>query len=131
MKCILRSIAYILFLSLLPVAISAQTHTGGINKQNTYSKKQAAPVSNKQITVTVKNLAEKSVVVFAGPKVEIKNPKPRLKTLGGLSKNTVYVKVSDVVCLMNVQDKPTACTDIKLTTTLVEINASANGITAK
>ena len=120
-----------LLVCLLPAAINAQTHTGASTKQNTPAKKQAAPVSNKQITITLKNLAEKSVVVFAGPKVEIKNPKPRLKTLGGLSKNTVYVKVSDVVCLMNVQDKPTACTDIKLTTTLVEINASANGITAK
>jgi len=131
MKALLKWANFMALLWLIPVALTAQTKAVSTGKQSAPIKKTAAAVSNKQISITIKNSSEKSVSIFAGSKTEIKNPKTKTKSFGGLSKNTVYVKISDVVCLMNAQEKPTACTDIKATTTVVEINSSANGISGK
>ncbi len=88
-----------------------------------------APVVNKEVQILVKNSAEKAIIVFAGPKEEIRNPK--VQTYGGLSKNTVYVQTNDVICLMNQEAKPMACASIKPGITSVEINTSATTISAK
>ncbi|HWB64229.1 MAG TPA: hypothetical protein VG603_12005 [Chitinophagales bacterium] len=88
-----------------------------------------APASNTDMTITLKNSAEKPVAIFAGPKEEIRDPK--LKTVGGLSKNTLYVQVNDVVCLMTDDKKPRACAVITPAVTTVEINTSATTIATK
>lgn len=79
--------------------------------------------------VTVKNSSERSIAIFAGPKEEIRDP--RLRTYGGLSSNSVYVRPNDVVCLMSGEKKPIACTIIKSETTVVEVNSSATAVTGK
>lgn len=92
----------------------------------------AAPAANtagKEITIVLRNGAEKSVAVFAGPKDQLKEPK--ITVVGGLSKNNLYLKENDAVCLMTVDKRPVACTIIKPGVTTVEVNASANGITSK
>lgn len=70
-------------------------------------------------------------MIFAGAKTELKNPKTNEKTLGGLSKNTLYVKTTNVVCIINSQGKPTSCADIKDGMTTAEINSAGTVITAK
>ena len=91
-----------------------------------------APVAqsaNKPLIITLKNSAEKSVAIFAGPKEEIKDP--RITVVGGSSKNTLYLKENDAVCLMTADKHPVACTIIKPGATMVEINVSANAISSK
>lgn len=94
----------------------------------TYGQNPAAPAQREK-TIIVKNTSEKSIAVFAGPKEGIREP--RLNTYGGLSSNKVYVKPSDVVCLMTDDKKPIACAIVKPETTIVEVNVSATGVTAK
>lgn len=93
------------------------------------SNETPAAAANQEKTVVIKNTSEKSIAVFAGPKEGIREP--RLNTYGGLSSNKVYVKPSDVVCLMNDEKKPIACAIIKPETTVVEVNTSATGVTGK
>jgi len=50
------------------------------------------------------------VSVFAGSKENLK--KPTVKIVGGLSKNTLYLKQYDVVCIMSNDKKPIACTEL-------------------
>jgi len=86
------------------------------------------PFNNTHI-ILLRNTAEKSVAIFAGPKEEIKEPK--IIVVGGLSKNTLYLKENDAVCLMTVDKRPVACTIIKPGVTTVEVNVSANAISSK
>ena len=91
-----------------------------------------APVAqsaNKPLIITLKNSAEKPVAIFAGPKEEIRDP--RITVVGGSSKNTLYLKENDAVCLMTADKHPVACTIIKPGATVVEINVSANAISSK
>jgi hypothetical protein len=88
-----------------------------------------APVANTELTIMMKNGAERPVLYFAGPKEEVR--KPRVQTIGGLGKTTLYVQTNDVVCLLNNDAKPTACTVLKPGTTSVEVNISATNISSK
>jgi len=88
-----------------------------------------APAANAERTITLKNTSEKAAYIFAGHKEGIRDPKVR--PVGGMSKNTLYMYDNDVVCLMTVEMRAIACTVIKETTTTVEINVSANGISSK
>lgn len=94
------------------------------------SDKPAAPAaSSVEMTITLKNSAEHTIIIFAGNKEGIRDPK--VQTYGGLSKNTLYLQSSDVICLMNTDKKPMACTSVKPGITNVEVNSSGNAITAK
>jgi hypothetical protein len=114
---------------------SSNAQTGSTSsskkKTTTTAKKPAPAVSNKPVTITVQNKCTKDISLFAGPKADMNNPEPKMKTLGGLSKNTLYLKASDVVCILNAQKKPMACTNLKETTTIVEIDASGVVLNAK
>lgn len=99
-----------------------------INPGNT-GEVTKAPAANTEMQVTLKNTAATNIYVFAGPKEEIRTP--RVETYGGYSKNTIYVQPNDVVCLMNAEVKPMACTVIKTGTSSVEVNPSGNGISSK
>ena len=92
-------------------------------------KKVSPPASGKELTLTLKSLCEKDLPIFSGPRADI--AKPQVKIIGGLSKNTIYVKVNEVVCIMNDKKKPVACADVKPATTTIEVNISGTGITAK
>ncbi len=86
-------------------------------------------VVGKEVVITVKNAAEKPVVIFGGPKENIREPK--VNVYGGLSYNKLYLHENEVVCLMTNDKKPMACTMIKPGVTSVEVNLSANGISSK
>lgn len=111
---------------------TAQTTTKRKTTTTTKSKttaKKTAPAYGKEIQVTLKNMAEGSVAIFAGPKEDLHETTKR-KTVGGLSKNTLYVRVNEVVCIVK-GDKTVSCAAIKATTTQLEINSSANEIMVK
>jgi len=102
----------------------AQNETASLN-----TEAPAVTSAQKPMPITLKNAAEKSVAIFAGPKEEIKEPK--ITVVGGLSKNTLYLKENEAVCLMTPDKRPIACTIIKPGVTSVEVNVSANGISCK
>ena len=132
MKNNIRTIAAAIILNLVAFNAWSQNEVAVLNNGNetVVTEKPVAPaVVNKEVQIVLKNAAEKSVAVFAGPKEEIKDPK--LKVVGGLSKNTLYLKENDAVCLMTVDKRPLACTMIKPGITSVEVNVSANGISSK
>jgi len=135
MKNLLKVTASMLLICFALSSVQAQElaslSTGGYPEAKATTDKPAAPAAANAtpITLTIKNGCEKPMVVFAGPKEEIRNPK--VNTYGGLSKNTVYLQTGDVVCLMTNDYKPTACTVVKAGATTVEINTSGNAITAK
>lgn len=104
-------------------AIGAQAQTAlASNGNGTPTVETKTP---KEVTLQVKNTAEKRVSVFVGPREEYNNPK--ITGLGGLSTNTFYVKEGDVVCIMDENNKSKACTIVKPNVTLIQINKSANG----
>jgi hypothetical protein len=114
--------------------IQAQTGNTSKTTKGTSSKtsaKKSTPAPVKPITISVHNACERDVIIFAGGKVDLKNPKPKQKILGGLSTNTLYLKTSDLVCIMTDKGKNVSCADIKAGMTKVEINISGNVITGK
>ncbi len=104
--------------------------------EQAYNKATALPaapdvpkVQGKEVTIVLKNSAEKSVAVFAGPKEEIRNPK--ITPVGGLSSNKLYIRENDVVCIMTAENTPKACAIAKPGITSIEINSSATTISGK
>lgn len=122
-----------MMLTLFATAVHAQNEVAvNVPKATAIVENPTAPAANtagKEVTIVLRNGAEKSVAVFAGPKDQLKEPK--ITVVGGLSKNNLYLKENDAVCLMTVDKRPVACTIIKPGVTTVEVNASANGITSK
>lgn len=108
----------------------AQTTTKKPSASKSKTTTKAKPtVPGKDVTVTLKNLSEASIQVFAGPKEELKNNLKK-KTVGGLSKNTLYLHANEIVCILN-GTKTVSCASITGNTTLLEINSSGNVITVK
>lgn len=132
MKNVLKSICCVFILSVITNSVSAQNELAAITPKATAiveNPSAPAPNTNKEVTILLRNASEKSVAVFAGPKEELKEPK--LKVVGGLSKNNLYLKENDAVCLMTVDKRPMACTIVKPGVTTVEVNVSANAISSK
>ena len=98
-------------------------------KTTTTPKQSSLNAIGKEVTVTLKNLSEGTISIFAGPKEELKNIIKK-RTVGGLSTNKLYLRVNEVVCILN-GEKTVSCASIKANTTLLEINSSGNGITGK
>jgi len=133
MKTMNRICALAITMLLFAGAATAQTayasSENGVPVLPKNNENPVAPNTNQEKVVLVKNTCEKSIAIFAGPKEGIRDPK--MNSYGGLSTNKVYVMPNDVVCLMNDEKKPMACTIIKPETSSVEVNSSGNGITAK
>ncbi len=129
MKKQLKPLVVLLMLNLIGFCAWAQNETASLSPGETRTDNPTAPAAGKEVQITLKNSSEKSVAVFAGPKEEIKDPK--IKVIGGLSKNTLYLRENDAVCLMTVDKRPVACTMIKPGITSVEVNVSANAISSK
>ncbi|MBL0308546.1 MAG: hypothetical protein IPP77_02300 [Bacteroidetes bacterium] len=86
--------------------------------------------NQQEVTITIRNKAEKPVAIFAGPKEGIRDPK--VQTLGGMSLNKLYLRESEVVCLMDMAErKPTACAVIKAGMTTIEVNPSGTTLQSK
>lgn len=116
---------------ILPAFVFITVHaqeTAMLSPGNTGEVSKATS-ANTELQVTLKNTAATNIYVFAGPKEEIRTP--RVETYGGYSKNTIYVQLNDVVCLMTAEVKPMACTVIKRGVSTVEVNPSGNGISTK
>jgi hypothetical protein len=82
-----------------------------------------------EVVIDVKNTSGKSVGIYAGPKEGIRDP--HVQSFGGLSTNKVYVKLNDVICLMNPDKTPKACMIVKPGVTMAEVTEAANSIVAK
>lgn len=122
------------FLLILAAGVSSAQTTGSVVVPQPATAVVNAPVqpanaNAKPVTISLRNNAEKSVAVFAGPKEELKEP--RITVAGGLSNNTLYLKEGDAVCLMTIDKRPVACTIVKPGVTSVEVNVSANAISSK
>lgn len=139
MKPILKSALCTALITMALSTVNAQElaslSTSGYTTSKTEAEKPAAPATVKQdLVITLKNSSEKPIVIFAGPKEEIRNPK--IQTYGGLSKNTLYLQPNNVVCLMSGgnesgETKMVACTLIKPETKQVEVNTSSTTISSK
>ncbi len=117
-------------LNVMGVSVFAQNETIKlIPKVRAITETPITTPSGKPLIITLRNAAEKSVAIFAGPKEEIKDPK--VNVVGGLSTNILYLKENDAVCLMTIDKRPVACTIIKPGVTSVEVNISANAISSK
>lgn len=129
-----KALVLLLAFSAVCISISAQnavaSNTNTVPVLKTENVPAPVPALGKEVVITFRNTAEKPVAIFAGPKEGIREPK--INTYGGLSNfNKLYLRENEVVCLMNVQKLPVACTVIKPGVTAVEVNTSANGIVAK
>jgi len=123
-----------LFFSVILVSGFAQTTTKKSTSTSSKSKttttaKKPATVYGKEVQVTLKNMAEGTVAIFAGPKEDLREVTKR-KTVGGLSKNNLFLRVNEVVCIVK-GEKTVSCVSVKATTTLLEINSSATELIAK
>ncbi len=98
------------------------------SKKATSEKPKPVVAPARDITITLQNDHEGSVMVFAGHKEDLKSP--RLTAMGGLTKNKLYLQTNDVVCIV-VNSKPTACAEVKPTTVTLKINSSATQISEK
>ena len=111
-----------------PSSTTAKTTTTLAKKKKPVKKSPPAP--SKPVTITLKNMSERSIPIYAGSKEGLKNIK--VKTIGGSSKNTLYLKTNDVVCILSSDGKKTVdCKDVILTTTVIEINSSGREISSK
>ncbi|MCS6935604.1 MAG: hypothetical protein NZM35_10715 [Chitinophagales bacterium] len=90
---------------------------------------ETASAGSNEFAVVIKNLCENRIVVFAGPKEAIRDPK--VSVFGGLSLNKVYVREGDVICLMTDESKPKSCTVVKSGLSQVEVNPSATNISTR
>jgi hypothetical protein len=91
------------------------------SKSSSSTKTIGAPV-----TVKLTSKCEKDIMIYAGPKTNLRNPKQR--EIGGLSVNNLYLKTGDVVCIMDAKKKPKACMNITKATTTLQINPSGTAI---
>ena len=135
MKTVTKFLLSIFFLASTCINVFAQETTmiegTSIPKATAIVETKILPViQGKEIIVTFKNTCDRPIAIFAGPKENLREP--RLQTFGGLSTNNkLYVKENEVVCLMTEDKKPKACVILKPGITIVEVNVSANGISAK
>ena len=81
--------------------------------------------------IRLKNNSDKPVIIFAGPKDELSNPKPRQKAYEAHSTNTIYVSMNEVVCIINEDEKPVSCEDVKAGIVEMEVTANGNKIVAR
>ena len=106
---------------------------GNVYSQGTGPKEpvKKSSAANNSVAIELKNLGEKNVTIFAGPKTELKNTKAKQKVYGGLSTNTVYVSINEVVCIIDAVGKPTSCADAHQGVTKMTVNQSGTAITGK
>lgn len=107
--------------------VSAQmVADGGVENPNVLAEAKAPSTSiQKELSIELKNDCGKQIAIYAGDKKEVFGG--HAQTFGGMSKNTIYVKDGDVVCIMNDPKTIQACSIVKPTTTKIEINPGGNG----
>jgi hypothetical protein len=131
-----KQIMSVLILALLLLAGAAEAQTQTTTKKpaakgkttkgksKTAAKPKSAPVA---ITVKLTSKCEKDVMIYAGPKTNLRDPKQR--QIGGLSVNMLYLKTGDVVCIMDAKKKPFSCINVTKASTKMEVNPAGTNIT--
>jgi hypothetical protein len=102
--------------------------------QSNYDQHKFKPINKSSGTseaIGLKNLCEKPVLIFAGPKEELDKPQARQKSYEGLSTNTIYVSTTEVVCIMHQSGRPIACADVMAGSAEMEIDEAGTAITVK
>jgi len=118
--------------SIFMVALSlAIMHIYGQESFSTRTAKKTTNLSGTSVAIALKNLSQRPVIIFAGPKEELTKPGPRQKVYEALSTNTIYVSTNEVVCIMHESGKPVACADVMAGTAEMEIDESGSIITLK
>ena len=82
-------------------------------------------IQHKDITLSIKNSCGTIINLYAGPKKDVFNGSTQ--ALGGHSTNILYLKESDMICIMSAPKTIQACTQARAGMTKVEINPSGNG----
>jgi len=123
MKTILLSAA--LFMGTSAFAQSSEALAANTNEEKKTELTAPAPTKAKEISLTVRNGAERKISVYSGNKKEVFSGKATV--LGGLSNNIMYLMEGDVVCIMDDPKTIHACSILKEGMTKVEINSSGNG----
>ncbi len=115
------------------ITISALNSFGlvGSTQFNKRPVKMCVGSSGTTVAMGLKNLCQKPVIIYAGPKDELTNPGPREKVYEGLSTNTIYVSINEVVCIMHESGKPVACVDVMAGEAEMEIDGSGTAISTK
>ena len=103
------------------------TKSKSTKTKTTTKAPKAAPAA---ITVKLKSKCEKEVMVFAGPKNSLRDPRFKQREVGGLSVNTFYLKTGDVVCILDNKKQPLSCVNVTKATQNLEINFSGTAIAA-
>ncbi len=122
-------LAFMLIFSANAQSSSKTTAQKQTTKSRTVKPGSSIKTTPVEIKVVVTSKCEKNVMIFAGPKENLRNPK--MKEFGGLSVNTLYVKTGNAVCIMDAKKKPVSCVSIVKGTTRLEINSSGTVIEAK
>ena len=112
------------------ISLAVLNGYGQINLNN-HMCKTTTNSSGTAVAIGLKNLSEKPVIIFAGPKAELNKPEARQKVYQGSSTNTLYVSTSEVVCIMPQSGKPIACVDVMAGSAEMEIDKSGTIITLK
>lgn len=128
---LIAAVVTLLFLDIQAQTQQKETTTHKTStKVKTTAKKPAPAAPVKEITISLKNMAERPVAIFVGEKAELRDPK--IKEVGGLTTNTIYVKTNQVVCVMSKDGKKVmACSNVRAGNTYMEVNNAATAISVK
>lgn len=114
----------------ITTGVNAQTTTKKTStKTKTTKSKTSAPAPKSTpvpITVTLTSKCERNLMIFSGPKENLRDPK--MRQIGGLSVNNLFLKTSDVVCIMDAKKKPTACVTITKGSSKLETNNAGTAL---
>ena len=123
MKSVIKAM---LTAAILLAILNVSAQAGGGKR---ISKPTGAPGTS--VAMSLKNLSDNKVTIFAGPREELSNPKTRQKAFEGQSTNTVYASVSEVVCILGRDEKPISCVDVMPNAEELEIDNTGTTISVK
>ena len=127
MKASLKS-TLIAIVSLSLLHVNAQTSSNNVSKPMI---KRSMTSSGTSVAIGLKNLSDKSVTIYAGPKEDLEKPEARQKVYEARGTNTIYVSINEVVCIMHEGGKPISCADVVPGAAEMEIDGAGNSITVK
>lgn len=105
--------------------VSTKAQTTETLASNDGNKTEEIAVAKKESTILLRNSAERPIAVYWGSKKEVFSGKSQ--SVGGLSKNTLYLFEGDIVCIMKEPKVIHACSVIKEGMDKVEINTAGTG----
>ncbi|MES2621813.1 MAG: hypothetical protein V4615_13265 [Bacteroidota bacterium] len=130
MKNYLNKVLWLLLVMFLITGANAQTTTKKTSTKTKSTKsKTAAPVSKSTpvpVTITLTSKCERNLMIFSGPKENLRDPK--MRQIGGLSVNMLYLKTNQVVCIMDAKKKPASCVTVTKQMSKLETNNAGTAL---